>query len=402
MAWLNLWRNPRRTLIAGGSLFFAVILAVVMRAATLGIYDNLIFNFVTFSSGYIEVHQKGYHEEESPDLAMNIDTALLHRLQAEPGVTAVLPRLQCFVLAAGDGQAKGALLMGVVPSLESRANGLQRKLSKGTFPRSDSECTVLMGAELAARLKLNIGDTLVVIGHGYRASTAAGKYRIGGLMQFGSPELNRRLIYLPLLQAQNLLGTPGMATTFAVQIRQPSALESLSHKMRNLVDTAVYELMSWKEIYPELDQFITADSGGHIIMSGVLYLVISFGLLGTLLMMARERTHEFGIFISLGLKKSRIAIMLLLESLMLSLLGGFAGIGVGWLIIRWFHQHPIQISGRLKEMYLSYGIEPIIAVSTRPDVFYVQTAVVLSISILLVLVPIIKMFQLQPVEALNS
>lgn len=402
LAWLNLWRNPRRTFIAGGSLFFAVILAVVMRASTLGIYDNLIFNFVSFSSGYLEVHQQGYHEDESPDLAMNLDTALLHRLEAEAGVTAVLPRLRSFVLAAGAGQAKGALLMGVVPSLESRANGLQRKLSSGTFPASDSQCTALMGQELAARLKLRVGDTLVLIGQGYHASTAAGKFRLGGLMQFGSPELNQRLIYLPLDHAQNLLGTPDMATSYAVQIQHPEALESLSHRLRKVLDTSTYELMTWKELYPELDQFITADSGGHVIMSGVLYMVISFGLLGALLMMARERTHEFGMFIALGLKKSRIAFMLLLESLMLSVLGCAAGLAGGWLFIRWFYLNPIQLSGRLKEMYLSYGIEPIISLSTRPDVFYVQAMVVLGISVLLVLAPIVKVMQLQPVEALNS
>ncbi len=402
MAWLNLWRNRRRTLIAGGSVFFAVILAIVMRSATLGIYDNLIHNFVTYSSGYIEVHQKGFHEDASVDLSMEVHSELLLQLREQPGVTAVQPRIQSFVLASGSGQAKGALFMGVIPSLEKKYTHLDRKLCAGTYPESDSERVALLGVDLASRLKLKVGDTLVVIGQGYRASTAAGKYRVCGLLQLGSPELNQRIVYLPLCHAQALLSTPDMVTSLAVQISGPAQLEPVARRLRTLLDTAQLELMTWKELYPELDQFITADSGGHIIMSGVLYLIISFGLLGTLLMMARERTHEFGIIIALGLRKEKIAIMLLCESLFISLMGGAAGITSGWLLVRWFHANPIPITGKLKGMYLSYGIEPVIAVSNRPDVFYVQAIVVLLISLMLVIVPIVRVLQLEPVKALNS
>ncbi|MBU6324324.1 MAG: FtsX-like permease family protein [Bacteroidetes bacterium] len=402
LAWLNLWRNRRRTLITGASVFFAVIMAIIMRASTLGIYDNLIHNFVSFSSGYLQVNQKGFHDEPSLDLAMVFSPGLIGILKEEGGITAVIPRMQSFVLAAGSGQAKGALFMGVVPSLEKQSTGLHRRLCAGSYPESDTAQVAMLGVDLASRLGLKPGDTVILIGQGYHAVTAAGKYRVSGLLQLGSPELNQRIVYLPLHCAQQLLDAPGMATSLALQIESPAKMEALARRLRPWIDTTQLELLTWKQLFPELDQFITADSAGHIIMSGVLYLVISFGLLGTLLMMARERTHEFGILVSLGLKRSRIAFMLLCESVFISLMGCSAGIASGWLLVRWFHLNPIPLGGRLKEMYLSYGIEPVISVSNRPDVFTVQAMVVLFISLALVFVPMVKVFQLQPVAALNS
>lgn len=402
MAWLNLWRNRRRTLITAASVYFAVILAIIMRSATLGVYDNMIHNFVTFSSGYMQVHQKGYWEESNIDNAMEHRASLVDTFGRVLGVTAVIPRLQSFVLASGADQTKGAMVMGIIPSLERSATRLSEKLTTGGYPRTDTDRVALLGEELAFRLKLKAGDTLVLIGQGYRAASAAGMFRVAGLLQLGSPELNQRMIFLPLKRAQEMFGAEFLVTSLAIQVGNPSTLETVHQRLRQVLDTGRLEVKTWKEMYPEMDQFITADSSGHIIMSGILYLMISFGLLGTLLMMTMERTHEFGILIALGLRKSKIGAMLLCESVFIALMGCATGMLSGFGIVWWFDRNPIRLTGQLRDMYIKYGIEPVIALSNRPEVFYVQAIVVLVISVVLVSVPVWKVMRIKPVEAINS
>ena len=168
------------------------------------------------------------------------------------------------------------------------------------------------------------------------------------------------------------------------------------------IDLKKYEVMSWKEMMPEMDQFIEADSSGHFIITGILYFIISFGLFGTLLMMMFERKHEIGILIAIGMKKHLLGFVLLLESIMISLIGCSAGIVAGILVVKWFTKYPIQLTGELKEVYEDYGVDSIIYFSSSENVFITQALIVLIVSILLALYPGFKVMKLKPVESINS
>ena len=160
--------------------------------------------------------------------------------------------------------------------------------------------------------------------------------------------------------------------------------------------------MTWKEMMPEMDQFIEADSTGHYIIIGILYFIISFGLFGTLLMMIFERKHELGILIAIGMKKHLLGLILLLESIMISLIGCLTGVIVGILVIKWFTRYPIHLTGELKEVYEDWGIESIIYFSSNEKIFITQTLIVLILSTLLALYPGYKVLKLKPIEAINS
>ena len=179
-------------------------------------------------------------------------------------------------------------------------------------------------------------------------------------------------------------------------------LENSRTSIAGTIDGNVYEVMSWKEMMPELDQLIEADSAGHYIIIIILYMIIAFGLYGTLLMMTFERRREFGILIAIGMKKSLLAFVVVLESLMIALLGCLMGIVGGYAIVRWFTKYPIEFSGSLKEVYMEYGFEPIIYFSGHSYIFVNQTLIVLGLALLLSLYPGLKILMLRPVNAINS
>ena len=402
LAWLNIWRNKRRTIITATSVFFAVLLAIVFRSLTDGVYDNMIHNVVSYSSGYLQIHQKGYWDEQSIDNTFQEDQQLHKELLKNSKVTQIMPRLQTFALASYANKTKGVLVLGIDPIKEREVNNLHDKIVAGEYITSVNDNAVVLGEGLAAHLKLKVNDTLVLLGQGYHASSAAGKFRVKGLIKLGALELNNNVVYMPIQQSQYMHGAENRLTSVSVMLDKATNLEKLKQSLQESINSDTYEVMSWKEMMPEMDQFIEADSTAHYIIIGVLYFVISFGLFGTLLMMIFERKHELGILIAIGMKKRLLALVLLLESIMISLLGSFAGVIGGLLFIKWFTIYPIHLTGELKEVYEDYGIESIIYFSSHEKIFITQTLVVLIVSILLAFYPGYKVMKLKPVEAINS
>ena len=402
LAWLNIWRNKRRTIITATSVFFAVLLAIIFRSLTDGVYDNMIHNVVSYSSGYLQIHQKGYWEEQSIDNTFEEDEQLYQELLKNPKVTHIMPRLQTFALASYSEKTKGVLILGIDPVKEKEVNNLHDKIVAGEYIESINDNAVVLGEGLASQLKLKVNDTLVLLGQGYHASSAAAKFRVKGLIKLGAIELNNNVVYMPLQQSQYMYGAENRLTSVSVMLNKTTDLEGLKQSLLESIDPNIYEVMSWKEMMPEMDQFIEADSTGHYIVIGVLYFVISFGLFGTLLMMIFERKHELGILIAIGMKKHLLAFILLLEAIMISLIGCFTGVIAGFLVIKWFTAYPIHFTGELKEVYEDYGIESILYFSSHEKIFIVQTLIVLLLSVLLACYPGYKVMNLKPVEAINS
>ncbi|WP_127021238.1 ABC transporter permease [Flagellimonas beolgyonensis] len=402
LAWLNIWRNKRRTLITIASVFFAVLLAITFRSVTDGVYENMIHNVVSYSSGYLQIHKKGYWDEQSIDNSFEANEQLNQRLLSNPKVTQLMPRLETFALSSFGDKTKGVLVLGIDPASEKMVNQLDEKVIEGGYFQSENDNAVLVGSGLAEQLNVKVNDTLILIGQGYHASSAAGKFNIIGILKLGSPELNGNVIYMPLRTAQNLHGAENRLTSLSIMLSKTSDLEGSKNAVESTIDTDAYEVMTWKQMMPEMDQFIEADSAGHYIIIIVLYIIISFGLFGTLLMMTFERNREFGILIAIGMKKRLLAFVVLLESIMISLIGCFMGILGGILLVRLFTEYPIQFSGSLQEVYEEYGFEPIIYFSGHPRIFINQTLIVLVLAILLALYPGYKVIRLRPVEAINS
>ena len=362
----------------------------------------MIHNVVSYSSGYLQIHKKGYWDEQSIDNSFEANETLNQRLLQNPRVTQIMPRLETFALSSYGDKTKGILVLGIDPSSEKKVNQLDEKVIGGRYFESIDENAVLVGSDLAQQLDIKVNDTLILIGQGYHASNAAGKFRIIGILQLGSPELNGNVVYMPLQTSQYLNGAENRLTSLSLLLPKTSDLESSLKSVQNLIDADAYEVMTWKQMMPEMDQFIEADSAGHYIIIGVLYLIISFGLFGTLLMMTFERKREFGILIAIGMKKRLLAYVVFLESVMISLMGCLMGILAGVFLVYVFTEYPLQFSGSLQEVYKEYGFEPIIYFSGSARIFITQALIILVLATLLALYPGYKIIRLRPVNALNS
>lgn len=401
MAWRNIWRNKRRTFITMASIFFAVILAVLMRSANTGIYEHMVHNVVRFSSGYIQVHSKGYWNERSIENSFTEDEELYRLLLQQQDITESVPRLESFALASAGDKTKGVLVLGVVPAKENNITRLEEKIVEGEFI-NEHDSSVLLSEGLAAGFGLNAGDTIVLLSQGYHGASAAGKYPVKGIVRFGSPELNKRLVNMPLKLMQQMYGADGLVTSVSLMIQEGADMTAVKENIISAVDTMKYEVMDWKQMLPELDQLIEGDLAGDYIVIGILYLVIAFGVFGTILMMTRERMHEFGILVAVGMKKYLLGSVVMMESFLIAFIATLAGMLGALPVILWFKEHPIRMSGEIQKIYDRYGMEAVIPFSDKQHVFTEQAAIVFVIALLLSFYAAQKVFKLNAIDAIRS
>jgi len=400
LAWRNLWRNKKRTVIASSSVFFAVLLALGMRSMQKGSYDFMIDSSVRISTGYIQIHTKGYWDKRSLDKSMLTGNDVTTELSKIPGVTLVIPRLETFTLISHGNATRVSPIIGINPEKERSTLKLKEKLEAGSY-LSDSARGILIGQGLADLLKVGIGDTVVLYGQGFHGITAAAQTPVQGIIKLPIPEMNNSMIYTSLSYAQWLYSAPGRITSLSLMIDKPGHLDEVKEKADRFFDKN-YEVMTWKEMSPELVQSIEVDNASGIIMLAILYIVIGFGIFGTIMMMTAERTKEFGVLVAVGMKKSKLIMVTTFETIFISLIGVFAGIIVSYPILLYFYYNPIKLTGELAEAMLAFGIEPIMPFSIAPGIFIAQFWTVFLIALLSAWYPFRYVQKLKPVNAIKS
>lgn len=400
LAWKNLWRNKMRSIITMAAIFFAVLLSVFTNCLKNGIFDNLIKNVVSFYSGYIQIHQNGYWEDQLLDNSFELNKLNLNKVFTENNITHGSPRLESFALASTGEITKGCMVIGIDPIGENNITTLASKLVQGKY-LSFNDHGVLVAEGLLKRIQLKLNDTIVLIGQGYHGTTAAGKFPIIGVAHFGSPNLNDKVVYMPLLLAQDMYGANHMATSYVVSLKNVDYLNQTAINLRNSLG-ANYEVLTWEQMMPDIKQHIGGDTQNMLVVQGVLYLLISFGIFGTLLMMMAERKFELGMLVAIGMKKMKLAILLLTESILIVFLGCLMGIIVSIPLAYYFNKYPIQIQGEAAKAYEQFGFEAIFPTALHFSNFTSQGLIVLIIGLLLSLYPVYVVLKLNPVEAMKK
>ncbi|TVQ06605.1 MAG: ABC transporter permease [Bacteroidetes bacterium] len=399
LAWRNLWRNRKRTFITMSSVFFAVILAILFFSMEEGSYKRMIDSLVTYSTGYIQIQDVLYQEEPSIDHAMLFDEAIEELLEKySDRISFYVPRLQNFALVAAENTTRGSMIMGIDIEKELLLNDLSKDITAGEFlTKSDEGLLVAKG--LATILGVGIGDTLVLLGQGFQGATAAGKYPVRGIVDLKIPELNNNILYMTIENAQWFYGADERLTSLIIMPVNPAHTHRLTNEMLADIDREWYNILTWEEMLKDLLALMKFDMAGTMVLMIILYIVIAFGLYGTMLMILIERQKEFALLFSIGMKRSILAAVCFLETLFMSLAGTLMGVIGAIPIVAYFNYNPIRLTGQMAEAIAEYGFEPILPFSSDPAVFYTQALYVMILSVIIGLYPVKRVFQLNILDA---
>lgn len=399
LAWRNVWRNRRRTIITISSIFFAVLLALFMRSMQKGSYANMIRNSVELYSGYIQIHREGYWEDRSINNLLEVTDSLSRVVLSSPHVEFYIPRLETFVLAASDEVSKGVIVIGTDPGSENRMTRLAAKVVDGEYTGADTR-GVMVAQGLADYLKVGINDTIVMIGQGYHGANAVDQYAVKAILKFTNPQQNENTIYAPIALVQDFTSAPEMATSIVLSIDDLKNQDRIRNSLKSSLGRK-YEVMDWEEMQPELVQLIQSDNAGGIILLGILYLVIAFGIFGTVMMMSIERRREFGVMIAVGMRKSSLSLLVTLETLIIGVLGLAISLVMGIFLLIYMYHHPIPLTGNAALAMQEMGIEPLLPFSLDPVIFTSQMSAIVVIVAVCLLYPLWNILQLKPITALR-
>lgn len=402
LAYRNIWRNKRRTAITLMSVFFAVILSTLMMSIKEGMYNRMMDSMVGAFTGFVQVQAEEYLPDRSLDDALPMTEEVTEAILSTRAVTGYAPRIESFALSASEELTRGAMVVGIDPERERGHSGMDQRVSEGAYLTADDR-SVLLGSGLGEFLRLGVGDTIVLMGMGYQGSTAAGKYAVKGLVKFGSPELSKQLVVMPLMEAQRLFGAEEMVTGIVVMTDDPDRAQRIARELTaNLPKGTVAR--DWHELMPDLRNMIETDRVEGYVFMFILYLVIAFGIFGTMLMMLAERMHEFGVLVAVGMKRWKLAVIFWFEVLLLALLGSLLGMVGALPVCGWFYYFPITFGEGedFAKMFEEYGLEPVLQASIDLEVFATQAVVVAIITSLIALYPMMRIARLKAIDAMRG
>ncbi|MBL6963153.1 MAG: ABC transporter permease [Bacteroidetes bacterium] len=401
LAWRNLWRNKRRTIITVSSIFIAVLLSALMKSMQEGSYDGMVDMAVKFYSGAIQVHKDGYWENQRLNNSLRINDSLIDALESSDHINFYTPRIESFSLASSENLTKGVMVLGIDPERENQVTKVKSKLVEGVYLDQNDE-GVLLSAGLAKYLKLNLNDTLVMLGQGYHGVSAAGKFPIRGIIKHPNPEFNKMLVFMSIGQCQMFYSAEGLLTSFVIMVDDYAKIPKIQHSLIKSINTNEYEVMNWEEMQPVLVQQIESDRQTAVIFKGILYLVIAFGILGTIMMMMSERKREFGVVIAVGMQKFKLKTVVFLETILIGFVGTIVGV-IGSLPVIWyFYKNPIPLSGKSADAIIEYGFEPVMYFSMAPSVFLNQAITIFVFTAVIAIYPIYYLGRLKVINALRS
>ena len=333
ITWRNVWRNWRRTVIALAAislgLFFLVFMDGVMSGSRVAIYGNLI----KVLGGNIQVHAQGYGEKagRSPLLPIPNADQVLQAALARPEVTGASSRIQTGGFATSRDASLPVAISGIEPEKEAPLSLIADHISEGRYLTAEDQDVILIGYTLAERLNIGLNDRISLTGRAPHEQMRTRTVTVVGIYRIGSPETEKRNVYMSLAEAQSLYDLPGQVTEIVVALNSVGDEEPTVSALRSSLSGV--EVDSWKDLNPAL---LNAYALGDKIMGIFGFIVLGIagiGILNLMLMAVFERTREIGLLSAIGLKRRQILLLFLMEGTLIGVLGGVVGAVLGAVVV---------------------------------------------------------------------
>jgi ABC-type lipoprotein release transport system permease subunit len=405
MAWRNIWRNPRRTILTVSAIAFASLLLVFMLSFQFGSYETMINTAVKIHTGHLQVQAAQYHDKNSIRLVVAEPAKVGRILDTIVGIEAYTFRGQAFSLVSSSQRTYGTVVTGIDPLREPTVSRLKSLIRQGEFLTTDDTDRALVGRLLAKNLQVTVGDELTVLGQGRDGSIAATVMTVKGIYSSGIDEFDRASLQIPLKTFQQVYSMEGAVHEVVIIARSLWDIRPVKKRIAaalpSLKTRPPLVVLDWNELMPGLRQSIEMDLVSGLVFYFLLVLVVAFSILNTFLMAIFERTREFGVLMAIGTTPGRLTKVLLIESMTMTLVGILAGIATGSLITLYFQAHGFDISGA-SELLSQFGITG----RMYPRLSWVSAlsgpAAVLVITFLAALYPALKVRRMRPVEAMKA
>lgn len=331
LAWRNLWRNKRRTLVILFAMVLGVWAMIVTAAFMRGMSIQVLNDTIENLTGHLQIHAPKYLDDPVIDHTISLDDHALLQTLKNPDIQNWTSRIRVPAVIASERESTGLVLVGIDPEPEAAMSFIKNAMSEGRYLESLDDNGVLIGKKLAERLETELGKRIVIMAQNKHNEIADRGFRIVGIFDTQLEANETGYVFMARNTAANLLSIDNNVSEIAVLTTDLEMVDQVVDQIRtNLPEL---DTKAWHELSPFTRLIVEMYSDFHLIWHLIVFLAMGFGIINTLLMAVFERTREFGLFQALGLKPGFILGQVWCEALLLLLIGLLVGNFVSWLTV---------------------------------------------------------------------
>ncbi|HSG87970.1 MAG TPA: FtsX-like permease family protein [Pseudomonadales bacterium] len=413
VAWRNLGRNRRRSLLTASAIGFASMLLVFVMNMQGGSYRIMIDNASRLLTGHVQIQDRRFHDDARIRYYVHDAGARMAALRAEPDVRVVTARAESFAVLSGPERSFGGQVMGVEAAGETAFSLLPEFVAAGRYLSGEAG-EIVVGSALARNLDVGLGDEVVILGTAPDGSIAAVASTVVGLLHTSQPEVDRTLAQIPLADFREAFLLDDGAHALVILLddvraapgRAPALLRVATGAAATPANGDAGEApliaLDWRELLPDLVQLIELDRFTGWFFFLLLALMVTFSIANTFMMMIFERTHEFGTLLAIGARPGFIIGLLQLESLMLCGLGVLGGTLAGVALTLVVGSIGIPIDDMGAELLRQYHLPDRIRPRMTPEAIWSGPLFMLLATQIAALLPALRLLRMEPVVAMRE
>jgi ABC-type lipoprotein release transport system permease subunit len=410
IAWRNLWRNPRRTLISISAIALGYAMLLLFACLLEGLSQQMVENGTRLGLSHIQVHAPGYYPDRSLYQTLGgregADISeLLATLTSDPRVRAASPRVYGYGLVSSAQQSAGAGILGVVPAQEPHLTTLHTRIVKGSYLSEQMPKGIVMGEKLADSIGAGVGSEIVLVTQAADGSIGNDLYTVIGIFRTGLEATDRGLVLMSLASVQELLSlAPARIHEVGVIVSNRVEATALASALEvRLSKLLPVEVRAWPELAPELAEYVRMSRSSTSIIFFIVFLIAIIGIMNTMLMAVFERTRELGVLMALGMRPVQVIGLVLAEAAGLVgaslVLGGGLGVPLLW----YLQLHGLDLRSFMGEISIAGAVVDPLWYGQQDFSAYGRAALGLAIVALVsALYPALRAARLRPLQAIRK
>jgi putative ABC transport system permease protein len=399
LAWKNIWRNKKRSIIVIVSIMFGLWGGLFSGAVFMGMSESMIESAVNRDLGHIQIHKMNYARDKLIKNYIPYSNQILAELNQSIEVKAVSPRTLIYGMAASPASSFGVKIIGIDPQRAKEVTSIYEKIIDGDYFESDRKNQIIIGQKLAKRLNLKIRSKVVLSFEGLQEDIKYLACRVSGIYKTESAQFDETNVYLRQSDMLRALESEPIYHEIAIRLKSTDHISAFDAQLKS--EYSSLQVQTWKELAPDLDFVAVMMQNFTYLFVAIILFALLFGITNTMLMSVMDRIHELGMLIAIGMKKIKVFTMILFETIFLSLTGGILGIAIGALSITYFKMNGFDLSAFSASLE-SFGSSAMLYPFLPTIMYLMLTIMIIVAANFAAMLPAWKATHLQPAKAIRT
>jgi ABC-type lipoprotein release transport system permease subunit len=398
LAWRNVWRNRKRSVIILAAISFGLWGGILSGAIMMGMGESMVNTAIDRDLSHIQIHDPAFLKEKEIFNDLPYSSEMYSKIKSINGVESISARTLITGMASSPASSFGVKIYGIDPQQSQKVTSISNNLIEGIYFEPNRKNQIIIGKKLAKRLNVKIRSKVVLSFQGLKGEIVYIACRIVGIFKTESSIFDETNLFVKQADLFRSLDSDPIFHEIAIRCVDSRQVELVAQELKTFIKNL--DIQTWNELAPELAFLSTTMKSFTLLFVVIILLALVFGITNTMLMAVMERTREIGILLAVGMKKIKIFIMILLETVMLSISGGTVGIFIGGATVAYLAVDGIDLTAIAASME-SFGVSTLLYPFLPIGMYFVLTLLVILAAVIAAVYPALKAIRLQPAEAVR-